>query len=221
MSLVSGVITGPIGLTKSVLEALTIIAYKQPTTKSKIEHIRGVSADYAISKLIEYDLIESNERSDLPGKPRLYVTTNAFLELFDLNSLDELPKELDDFEEKTSEVTLFVYDSDNEKNEDNKEDKVYDSNEENIVEANDIEEDNNEEIDTLNENQDDDSNEENIVEEDNIVEDNNEETNTSNENQDDVSNEENIVEEYDNIVEDNNEENINEINSDIEKEDNE
>ncbi len=101
-----------ISLTKSVLEALTIIAYKQPTTKSRIENIRGVSADYAISKLLEYDLIESNERADLPGKPRLYVTTNTFLELFDFNSLEDLPKGMDEYEEKTSETTLFVYDSD-------------------------------------------------------------------------------------------------------------
>lgn len=103
-----------VSLSKSVLEALTIIAYKQPTTKSDIEKVRGVSADYAIAKLLEYELIESNERADLPGRPRLYVTTAAFLELFDLNSLVDLPKASTEFEEKTQETTLFIYDDDEE-----------------------------------------------------------------------------------------------------------
>lgn len=103
-----------VSLTKSVLEALTIIAYKQPTTKSDIENVRGVSADYAISKLLEYELIESNERADLPGKPRLYVTTQQFLELFDIVSLNELPDASTEFEEKTQETTLFSYDDDEE-----------------------------------------------------------------------------------------------------------
>lgn len=101
-----------VSLTKSVLEVLTIIAYKQPTTKPDIENIRGVSADYSIAKLLEYELIESNGRADLPGNPRLYVTTQHFLELFDLNSLSELPSASDEFEEKTQEMTLFTYDSD-------------------------------------------------------------------------------------------------------------
>ncbi len=101
-----------VSLTKSVLEVLTIIAYKQPTTKPDIENIRGVSADYSISKLLEYELIESNGRADLPGNPRLYVTTQTFLELFDLNSLNDLPQAADEFEEKTQEMTLFTYDSD-------------------------------------------------------------------------------------------------------------
>lgn len=103
-----------VSLSKSVLEALTIIAYKQPTTKSDIEQVRGVSADYSIAKLLEYELIESNERADLPGKPRLYVTTQAFLELFDLNSLSDLPEASTEFEEKTQETTLFTYDDDEE-----------------------------------------------------------------------------------------------------------
>ncbi len=101
-----------VSLTKSVLEVLTIIAYKQPTTKPDIENIRGVSADYSIAKLLEYELIESNGRAELPGNPRLYVTTQNFLELFDLNSLEELPAASDEFEEKTQEMTLFTYDSD-------------------------------------------------------------------------------------------------------------
>lgn len=101
-----------VSLSKSILEALTIIAYKQPATKTDIEQIRGVSADYAISKLLDYGLIESNERSDLPGKPRLYVTTQEFLELFGLDSLTDLPESTNQFEEKTQETALFTYDED-------------------------------------------------------------------------------------------------------------
>lgn len=103
-----------VSLSKSVLEALTIIAYKQPTTKSDIENVRGVSADYAITKLLEYELIESNERADLPGRPRLYITTQQFLELFDMESLNDLPDASTEFEEKTQETTLFSYDDDEE-----------------------------------------------------------------------------------------------------------
>jgi len=101
-----------VSLTKTLLESLTFIAYKQPTTKVDLENVRGVSADYAISKLLEYGLIESNERSDLPGKPRLYVTTPLFLELFDLNNLSDLPVSSEEFEEKTQETSLFVYEDD-------------------------------------------------------------------------------------------------------------
>ncbi len=104
-----------VSLTKSLLEVLTIVAYKQPTTKPDIENIRGVSADYSISKLLEYELIESNGRADLPGNPRLYVTTQAFLELFDLKSLRELPSASSEFKEKTQEITLFTYDEDMDK----------------------------------------------------------------------------------------------------------
>ena len=103
-----------VSLTKSVLEALTIIAYKQPSTKTSIENIRGVAADYAISKLLEYELIESKERSESIGRPRLYTTTPTFLELFDLNSIDDLPVMSADFEKKTEEKTLFLYAEDEE-----------------------------------------------------------------------------------------------------------
>ena len=63
-------------------------------------------------ELLEYELIESNGRAELPGNPRLYVTTQSFLELFDLGSLSELPVASNEFEEKTQEMTLFTYDAD-------------------------------------------------------------------------------------------------------------
>lgn len=101
-----------IKLSKSVIETLTIIAYKQPVIKPEIERIRGVSADYAIAKLLELELIEDAGKSDLPGQPRLYVSTPAFLELFDLKSLKELPSIKTDFEvEKKGITNLFDYES--------------------------------------------------------------------------------------------------------------
>ncbi len=108
-----------VGLTKSTIEALTIIAYKQPATKADIENVRGVSADYSISKLLEYELIEIAGVADLPGKPRLFKTTPLFLEVFDLNSLEDLPPIPKEFEnkahEKTEETPLFIYDNDENK----------------------------------------------------------------------------------------------------------
>ena len=98
-----------IRLSKSVIETLTIIAYKQPTTKPDIERIRGVSSDYAITKLLESELIEDAGHSDLPGKPILYITTPTFLELFDFRSINELPELPEDFESETKEIHLFNY----------------------------------------------------------------------------------------------------------------
>ena len=62
-------------LTDVLLETLSIIAYKQPVTKLEIEKIRGVKSDHAVSKLVEYDLVEEVGRMDAPGKPLLFGTT--------------------------------------------------------------------------------------------------------------------------------------------------
>ena len=78
-------------LTDVVLETLAIIAYKQPVTKLEIEKIRGVKSDHAVSKLVEYDLVEEVGRMDAPGKPLLFGTTEEFLRRFSVHSLDELP----------------------------------------------------------------------------------------------------------------------------------
>jgi segregation and condensation protein B len=102
-------------LSKSVIETLTIIAYNQPTTKPQIEKVRGVASDFAIRKLLDYELIEEDGRSDLPGNPKLYKTTTNFLELFNMESLDELPNMEGEFEEQTTEmVALFDRDEDEE-----------------------------------------------------------------------------------------------------------
>ena len=75
-------------LTTAALESLAIIAYKQPVTKSIIETIRGVNADYTIQKLMEKELVEIAGRSEEPGKPLLYRTTQQFLDYFGINSLE-------------------------------------------------------------------------------------------------------------------------------------
>lgn len=79
-------------LTDTVLETLSIIAYKQPVTRVEIERIRGVSCDHAINKLIEYNLITELGRLDAPGRPLLFGTTEQFLRSFGVKSLEELPE---------------------------------------------------------------------------------------------------------------------------------
>ncbi len=86
-------------LSKSALETLAVIAYRQPCTRTEIESIRGVSVDSVVRNLVELQLIKAVGRSELPGKPWLFATTNKFLEHFGLNSLSELPNR-DDLAEK-------------------------------------------------------------------------------------------------------------------------
>lgn len=79
-------------LTKSTLETIAIVAYKQPVTRLEIEEIRGVNSDYAINVLLEHKLIEIVGRKDTVGKPSLFGTTDEFLKRFDISSVNELPK---------------------------------------------------------------------------------------------------------------------------------
>ncbi len=81
---------GTVKLTRSALETLSIIAYKQPVTKSDIDAIRGVSS--YLKTLLEKNLIEIKGRLDAPGRPLLYGTTQHFLEYFGLSSIKDLPK---------------------------------------------------------------------------------------------------------------------------------
>ena len=78
-------------LTEVMLEVLSIIAYKQPATRSEIERIRGVSSDHAINRLIEYGLIEEAGRLEAPGRPIVFRTTEEFLRRFGLSSVRDLP----------------------------------------------------------------------------------------------------------------------------------
>lgn len=78
-------------LTKTILECIALIAYKQPVTKGELEELRGVNCDYAVHTLLELGMIEPCGRKDAIGKPILYATTDVFLKRFGLNSVDDLP----------------------------------------------------------------------------------------------------------------------------------
>lgn len=78
-------------LSNSALETLSIIAYKQPITKSEAEQIRGVSCDYSIQKLLEKELVEIKGKSEGVGRPILYGTSQKFMDYFGINDLKELP----------------------------------------------------------------------------------------------------------------------------------
>ncbi len=78
-------------LTPAALEALAVVAYRQPCTRGEVERVRGVDSDYVIRSLLHRRLITEVGRRDAPGRPILFATTFAFLERFGLTSLDELP----------------------------------------------------------------------------------------------------------------------------------
>ncbi len=80
-----------IKLSKATIEVLTIISYYQPITRTQIEKIRKANSDYIIARLQKLELIEAPEVAHTPGNPRLWITTNNFLEAFDLSSLEQLP----------------------------------------------------------------------------------------------------------------------------------
>lgn len=79
-------------LTRASLETLAIIAYKQPVTKSTVEHIRGVASDGVIHNLLQKNMVSIKGRADTVGKPLQYGTGDEFLKFFGLNNLDDLPK---------------------------------------------------------------------------------------------------------------------------------
>lgn len=78
-------------LSKPALETLAVIAYRQPILRSEIESVRGVAVDQVLRNLVEMQLVKVVARSDLPGRPWLFGTTQRFLEHFGLKSLDDLP----------------------------------------------------------------------------------------------------------------------------------
>lgn len=79
-------------LTRSALETLSIIAYRQPITKAEVEFIRGVNCDYSIQKLLEKNLASIVGRADAPGRPLLYSTSPFFMEYFGISDMGEMPK---------------------------------------------------------------------------------------------------------------------------------
>ena len=103
-------------ISAAAMETLSIIAYNPKITRAQIEAIRGVSVDGTIYKLLEYGLIEDAGKLDMPGKPTGYRTTNQFLKMFGITTLDELP-ELPRY--KVDENEQIVIDDFVEKNEEN------------------------------------------------------------------------------------------------------
>lgn len=79
-------------LSASTMEALAVVAYNQPCTRTFVDDVRGVDSSYAVTSLIDKGLIEAAGRLEAPGRPMLYVTTDKFLRVFGINSLDELPQ---------------------------------------------------------------------------------------------------------------------------------
>jgi segregation and condensation protein B len=78
-------------LSTSSLETLSIIAYKQPVTKTAIEQIRGVNCDYTVQKLLDKELIEIRGKAESIGRPIIYGTSPQFMDYFGINDLNELP----------------------------------------------------------------------------------------------------------------------------------
>ncbi len=79
-------------LSNSSMEVLAIVAYNQPVTRSFVDLVRGVDSNYAVNSLVDKGLIECSGRLDAPGRPMLYSTTDKFLRVFGLNSIEELPE---------------------------------------------------------------------------------------------------------------------------------
>ena len=94
-------------LSNSALEVLAIIAYNEPISRIEVEKLRGIDSAYLVKRLLAKGLIKECGKSDLPGKPTLYKTTDEFLDCFGLSSKDELPKLDMPLEEEDSEKDLF------------------------------------------------------------------------------------------------------------------
>ncbi len=96
-------------LSMQALECLAIIAYRQPISKAEVEAIRGVVSDGAMKTLLEKKVVNISGRSDKPGRPLLYSTTQEFLRYFGLNKIADLPR-IEEFEalarEKMEELSL-------------------------------------------------------------------------------------------------------------------
>ena len=90
-------------LSAAQMETLSIIAYKQPITKSEMEQIRGVNCDYSVQKLLEKELVTIKGKSDAIGRPLLYGTSDKFMDYFGIKNQAELPQ-LKDFENEANEI---------------------------------------------------------------------------------------------------------------------
>lgn len=95
----------PLRLSPAALETLAIIAYRQPVTRAEIEHIRGVDAGPVLRSLVERKLVRLAGHREVPGRPMIYATTKRFLEVFELEKLEELPT-LRDYRELEAEQAV-------------------------------------------------------------------------------------------------------------------
>lgn len=109
-------------LSQAALETLAIIAYRQPISKPEIEKIRGVNSNEIVNSLIEKNFVKmAGRKEDALGKPVVYATTDEFLKIFGINSLEELPKlreieEIHDFDSAdTQTIEISVTENDIEK----------------------------------------------------------------------------------------------------------
>ena len=102
-------------LSQAALETLAIIAYNEPITRMQVDTIRGVGSVSIIRKLVAKGFIKESGRSDLPGRPILYETTNEFLDYFGLSSIEDLPdiqsfiEEAEEEEDENSDLYTSKY----------------------------------------------------------------------------------------------------------------
>ena len=112
-------------LSDSVLETLSIIAYKQPVNRTDVEKIRGVNSDFGINKLLEFELIKELGRLDAPGKPLLFGTSEQFLRAFNVDSIEDLPQisidMIEDFRTQAETELNYNVDKDEKAEEEDKE----------------------------------------------------------------------------------------------------
>jgi len=90
-------------LSQAALETLAIIAYNEPITRMQVDKLRGVTTNQIIRKLVAKGLIKETGRSNLPGRPILYETTNEFLDYFGLATIEDLPDMREFLEEESGE----------------------------------------------------------------------------------------------------------------------
>lgn len=99
----------PVRMSRAALEALAIIAYRQPVTRADIDYLRGVDSGGVIKSLLDKRLVRIVGKKDIPGRPLIYGTSREFLEFFGLQSLDDLPT-LKEFTELTKESETLLFD---------------------------------------------------------------------------------------------------------------
>lgn len=97
-------------LTQSALETLTIVAYKQPVTRIEVDEVRGINSSVSLRNLLSFGLIKIKGKTDDPGNPSLYATTDLFLKAFGLKNISELPI-LSEDDETVSENNNAMFDN--------------------------------------------------------------------------------------------------------------